>query len=143
MSTATSPSLDELIAKASFTSPGIGNNLTIRMAYRNQAVHLILGGTSAGGLPDHIAASVATVLKAAHSKRAAVDLSQCPMLPSVAIAFLVHYQKTAEEHGATRVLLYGVSQRIATLLGMIGLKDFFVIVPTESDMVAWYERNGV
>jgi anti-anti-sigma regulatory factor len=142
MSTATSASLDDLLAKAAFTSPGIGNNLTMRMAYRHQTVHLILGGTSAGGLPDHVATGVANVLKAAHSKRAAVDLSQCPMLPSVAIAFLVHYQKTAEENGAVKVLLYGVSQRIATLLGMIGLKDFFVIVPTEADMLAWYERNG-
>jgi anti-anti-sigma regulatory factor len=136
------PSLDDLIAKAAFTSPGIGNNLSLKMVNRSGAIQLVLSGASAGGLPDHALSNVVAVLVAAKNPRVAVDLHACPILPSVAIAFLVQFQKSADEAGASKVVLFGVSPRVTTLLGMIGMKDFFVIVPTEADMVAWFDAHG-
>ena len=137
-----SPTLDDLIARAQYTCPGLGNNLGIRMVLRGGVLQLVMSGASAGSIPEELNEQVSAVLRMAQAKRVAVDLSQCPVLPSVAIAFLVYFQKAAEDCGARKVVLYSVSPRIVTVLGMIGMRDFFVIVANEADMVRWFENNG-
>jgi len=63
-------------------------------------------------------------------------------LPSVVLAYIVFFQKTAEESQVPKVVMYGVSPRVATLLKMIGMADFFAVVPKAEDVAGWYASQG-
>ena len=130
-----------LLEKARFHSTGIGSNLVIGMAWQNPILTLRIRGSSSDNLPESFTSAVAQVLRAIKARRVAVDLAGCDSLPSVILAFLVFFQKTAEDQGSSKVVLYGVNQRIRTVIKMIGMMDFFVLQPDEAAMQAWYAKS--
>lgn len=133
-------SIATLLAKARFESSGIGSNLIIGLAWQDPVLSLKIRGSSSDNLPDTFTSAVAQALRGIMARRVAVDLAGCDSLPSVILAFLVFFQKTAEEKGSSKVVLYGVNQRIRTVIKMVGMLDFFVLQPDEAAMQAWFAK---
>ena len=133
-------SIDTLISKARFESTGIGSNLVIGLAWQDPVLTLKIRGSSSDNLPDSFTSAVAQALRGLKARWVAVDLAGCDSLPSVILAFLVFFQKTAEEQGASKVVLFGVNQRIRTVIKMIGMLDFFVLQPDKAAMEAWFAK---
>jgi anti-anti-sigma regulatory factor len=134
-------SINTLLAKARFESSGIGSNLVIGLAWQEPVLTLKIRGSSSDNLPDSFTSAIAQALRGVKSRHVAVDLTGCDSLPSVILAFLVFFQKTAEEQGASKVVLYGVNQRIRTVIKMIGMLDFFVLQNDEAAMQAWFAKG--
>ncbi len=132
--------IEALLAKARFRSTGIGSNLELRLEWQDPLLLLRVTGASSDGLPDQFTNSVGQAFRTLKPKSAAVDLSACQSLPSVILAFLVFFQKNAEENGSSKVVLYGVNPRIQTVIKMIGMLDFFVLLPDEAAMRAWFAK---
>ena len=130
--------ISTLLAKARFESSGIGSNLAISLAWQDPVLTLKIRGSSSDNLPDSFTSAVAQALRGIKPRRVAVDLTGSDSLPSVILAFLVFFQKTAEDQGSSKVVLYGVNQRIRTVIKMIGMLDFFVLQPDEAAMQAWF-----
>ncbi len=130
--------LDALLDKARFKSVGIGSNLVLEFTWEEPLLTLRVTGTSSDTLPDSFTAAVNNLLATLRPPQVAVDLSTCQSLPSVILAFLVYFQKTGEDHGASKVVLYGVNPRIQTVIKMIGMIDFFVIQPDLANTKAWF-----
>ncbi len=129
----TSPAdLHSLLSRARFTSTGIGSNLSLHLEWSEPLLVLRVSGTSSDALPDAFTAAVATAIRTVRPARAAVDLTACQSLPSVILAFLVYFQKTFEEHGTGKVVLFGANPRILTVIKMIGMLDFFLLLPDEA-----------
>ena len=132
--------IEALLAKARFHSTGIGSNLELRLEWQDPLLLLRVTGASSDGLPDQFTNAVGQAFRTLKPKSAAVDLSGCQSLPSVILAFLVFFQKNAEENGSSKVVLYGVNPRIQTVIKMIGMLDFFVLLPDEAAMRAWLAK---
>ena len=138
---AADPAVLEILNRASHRSTGIGSNQILSCRFDGTCLTLQVVGSSSDTLPDRLAQGVVEAFAALKPRRAAIDLSAVPSMPSVVLAFLVFFQKTAEEHGVPKVVLYGVSPRVMTLLKMIGMADFFVSVADEAAMRAWYDTH--
>jgi anti-anti-sigma regulatory factor len=136
------PSLTEILAKATFRSTGIGTNLVISWRYADDLLTMRIEGSSSDALPDRLAQSTAGLFAHLRPRRAAIDLTAVQSLPSVVLAYIVYFQKTAEETQVPKVVLYGVSPRVSTLLKMIGMADFFAVVPKADDVAGWYSSQG-
>ena len=134
-------SINSLLAKARFESSSIGSNLNIGLMWQDSVLTLKIRGSSSDNLPDTFTSAVAQALRGIKARQVAVDLAGSDSLPSVILAFLVFFQKTAEDHGSSKVVLYGVNQRIRTLIKMIGMLDFFVLQNDEAAMHAWFANN--
>jgi anti-anti-sigma regulatory factor len=117
--------LDSLIAKASFQSIGLGSNLSLHFDWDGEVLILRIAGTSSDPLPDSFANAVTNLCRTIKTTHAAIDLTACQSLPSVILAFLVFFQKTVEEHGAGKVVMFAANPRIRTVIKMIGMQDFF------------------
>jgi anti-anti-sigma regulatory factor len=141
--TAVDPATTALLAQASHRSSGPGSNQVLECRFADDCLTLCVSGTSSDALPNRLAEGVAQAFKGLKPRRAAIDLTACQTLPSVVLAFLVYFQKTAEEHGVPKVVLFGVSPRVTTVLKMIGMADFFASVPDEAAMKSWYEQHGM
>lgn len=131
---------DPLLAKARYHSVGIGTNLQVWLERKDNVLLLRITGTSSDTLPDSFTGAVEQVMQTLRPPYAAVDLSGSQSLPSVMLAFLVFFQKTAEANGAKKVVLYNANSRILTVIKMIGMLDFFVIKPDEAAMRAWFAQ---
>ncbi len=140
--TAAQPSVAEVLSRASHRSTGFGTNQVLSCRLTDGCLTLRVEGSSSDALPDRLAQGVLEAFQILKPRRAAVDLSAVQTLPSVVLAFLVYFQKTADEHGVAKVLLFGVSPRVTTLLKMIGMADFFVTVADEAAVSAWYDQHG-
>jgi len=136
------PRLSEILAKATFRSTGIGTNLVISWKFDDGLLTMRVEGSSSDALPDRLAQSTSDLFAQVRPRRAAIDLSAVQSLPSVVLAYIVFFQKTAEESQVPKVVMYGVSPRVATLLKMIGMADFFAVVPKAEDVAGWYASQG-
>ncbi len=129
-----------LLQKATYRSAGLGTNLTLRHELEDNCLRLKVSGSASDTLPETFTDAVTVLFKELRPARAAVDLTTCATLPSVILAFLVFWQKTAEECGCPKVVLYGVNPRILTMIKMIGMFDFFAVVTDEAAMRAWFAK---
>ncbi len=136
------PSLTEILAKAAFRSTGIGTNLVISWRYADELLTMRIEGSSSDALPDRLAQCTTGLFAHLRPRRAAIDLTAVQSLPSVVLAYIVFFQKTAEESQVPKVVLYGVSPRVSTLLKMIGMAEFFAVVPGADDVAGWYISQG-
>ena len=132
--------IESLLAKARFQSTGIGSNLVLQHEWAEPLLTLHVSGASSDTLPDSFTSAVGQMFRVLKPRQAAVDLTECQSLPSVILAFLVYFQKTAEENGSEKVVLYGVNPRILTVIKMIGMLDFFIVQPDTAAMRAWFAR---
>ena len=130
-----------LLQKATYRSAGLGTNLTLRHELADDCLKLLVSGSASDTLPETFTDSVTALFTKIRPTQAAVDLTTCTTLPSVILAFLVFWQKTAEECGCPKVVLYGVNPRILTMIKMIGMFDFFAVVADEAAMRAWYAQG--
>jgi anti-anti-sigma regulatory factor len=137
------PSLTAVLAQASYRSSGLGANQVLACRFADGCLTLRVEGSSSDALPDRLAQGVKDAFATLKPRRAAIDVSACQTLPSVVLAFLVYFQKTADEHGVPKVVLYGVSPRVATVLKMIGMADFFATVADEAAMKKWYDDRNL
>lgn len=64
-----------------------------------------------------------------------VDLAEVPYMDSAALGTLVHAHISCA-HGAHRLVLSGVSERVMTLLRVTNVDKVFVIYPTFADALA-------
>jgi ABC-type transporter Mla MlaB component len=130
-----------LLQKATYRSVGLGTNLTLRHELQGDCLKLLVSGSASDTLPESFTDSVTALFTTVRPAQAAVDLTTCSTLPSVILAFLVFWQKTAEECGCPKVVLYGVNPRILTMIKMIGMFDFFAVVADDAAMRAWYAKG--
>ena len=131
------PALDTLLTKARFQSTGLGSNLAMRFDWDGSVLTLRISGTSSDPLPDSFAHAVTNLARGVRPIHTAVDLSESQALPSVILAFLVFFQKTVEENGSDKVVMFAANPRIQTVIKMIGMLDFFVLKPDEASARAW------
>ena len=129
--------IEDLLIRATYRSTGIGSTLHLHHTWRDNTVVVHITGASSEGLPESFTIAVGNLFAGLRPPFAAIDLSACASLPSVILAFLVYFQKTAGEHGTKKVVLYGANNRILTVIKMIGMLDFFVIQPNEAAMKSW------
>ena len=108
----------------------------MRHEIRDASLRLIIQGSTSSAIPDEFTNAISHLFAELKPKRAVIDLTACPHLASVMLALLVFYQKHAEEHGAGKVLILGANARIATMIRMIGMADFFTLVPDEKALSA-------
>ncbi len=129
--------IEDLLTKAVYRSTGIGSTLHIHHTWRENTLVVHINGASSEGLPESFTIAVSNLFAGLRPPFGAIDLSTCASLPSVILAFLVFFQKTASEHGTRKVVLYGANNRILTVIKMIGMLDFFIIQPNETAMKIW------
>ena len=129
--------LPDLLGRASHRSATIGSNLSLHHSWRDGRLVVHISGSASDVLPEQFTQAVTNLFAHLRPTHAAIDLSACQSLPSVVLAFLVFYQKTATDHGGRKTVLYGANPRILTVIKMIGMLDFFVIKPDEAAMKAW------
>ena len=134
--------IDQLLAKAAYSSSGIGTNLHLHLARKDEVLVLHITGSSSDSLPESFTGAVEQVLAALRPAHAAVDLSNSQSLPSVILAFLVFFQKNAEANGAGKVILFGANTRILTVIKMIGMLDFFIIKQDADAMKAFISARA-
>lgn len=134
--------IEDLLAKATYRSTGIGSSLHVYHTLRANTLVVHITGASTEGLLESFTGAVSNLFAAVRPKFAAIDLSACSSLPSVILAFLVFFQKTAGEHGTKKVVLYGANTRIMTVIKMIGMHEFFVFQPDAAAMQEWCASHG-
>jgi anti-anti-sigma regulatory factor len=135
-------SIDTQLAAAVFTTSSTSGPCVMRHVWRDNCLVLEIKGSSSTNFSDEFTDAVANLFRVLKPRRAAVDLSGTDHLPSVMLAFLVYFQKNAAEHGCAKVVLYGASARITTMIRMIGMADFFHNVPDADAAKAWFDSIG-
>lgn len=137
----TNPASDALLRAASFSTTTHGSPCSLHHELRRDRLVLVVKGSTSTALPEAFTEAVVQLFSTLHPKHVSIDLSGCPSLHSVMLAFLVYFQKLAEEHGAGKVVLHGVNPRIATMIKMIGMSDFFVVVRDDAEADAHFLRH--
>lgn len=133
---------EQLLAKAVFSASSGHEACALRHELIDGCLYLRVRGTTTSTFPDQFTDAVSELFKAVRPPFAAVDLSACTNLPSVMLAFLVFFQKNAEENGARKVALFGVTPRIQTMIKMIGMAEFFSLVPDQAAVQELMRRCG-
>ena len=121
---------NDALSQATHLVPGCA----MRHEFRDACLRLIIQGSTSSAIPDEFTNAISRLFTELKPSRAVIDLTACPHLASVMLALLVFYQKHAEEHGAGKVLILGANPRIATMIRMIGMADFFTLVPDEKTL---------
>ena len=134
--------LEDLLKSADYRSTGIGSNLHVFHTFREKTLVVHISGASSEGLLESFTVAVSQLFAGVRPQFAAIDLTACSTLPSIILAFLVFFQKTAGEHGTKKVVLYGANNRIMTVIKMIGMQDFFIFQPTETAMKEWFAQQA-
>lgn len=133
--------LEDLLKRTDYRSTGIGSNLRVFHTFRDNTLVVHVSGASSEGLLESFTTAVSSLFAGVRPQFAAIDLTACSSLPSVILAFLVFFQKTAGEHGAKKVVLFGANNRILTVIKLIGMQDFFIFQPTETAMKEWCAKQ--
>lgn len=130
-----------LIKSASFTSSAMSGACALHHEWLDGRLVLHIKGSTSTALPETFTDAVAHLFSALRPRQVAIDLSACASLHSVMLAFLVFFQKQADENGAGKVVLYAVSPRIATMIKMIGMSDFFIVVKDAAAVDEHFRRT--
>lgn len=135
------PDIPALIKSATFTSSAMGGACSLHHDWRDGRLVLHVKGSTSTALPESFTDAVARIFAQLRPRQVAIDLSACASLHSVMLAFLVFFQKQADEHGAGKVVLYGVSPRITTMIKMIGMSDFFAVARDAAAVDEHFRQN--
>lgn len=130
-----------LIKSASFTSSAMSGACSLHHEWLDGRLVLHIKGSTSTALPETFTDAVSQLFRDLRPRQVAIDLSACASLHSVMLAFLVFFQKQADENGAGKVVLYAVSPRIATMIKMIGMSDFFVVAKDAAAVDEHFRRT--
>jgi len=131
-----SPDLDLFLAQARFSGIHLGAAYCMSLALRQDHLYLVIEGSMTQHIPDEFTDTVEAGLTLMPTARLVVDLTKTTHISSVTIAYLVSYVKHAQGRGQKQVPLLRANARIATLVKMVGLNDFFVHCANEAEVAA-------
>ncbi len=128
--------LDLFLTKARFSGIHLGAAYCMSLAQRQGHMYLVIDGSMTQHIPDEFSDTVEAGLTLMPTAKLVVDLTKATHISSVTIAYLVSFVKHAQGRGQKKVPLLRANARIATLVKMVGLNDFFVHCANEAEVAA-------
>jgi anti-anti-sigma regulatory factor len=140
------PALDanqeQLLRDARFAGIAGDHRFAMSLEWRLDVLHLVIDGVNTQAVPDVFVAKVEAAVAALHKPPAAIDFTKCVHLSSMVLAYLVHFIKLTRQGTTGKLPVYGANARVQTLLKMVGLTDFFVVVPDAAGAAAYHAKNA-
>ena len=93
-------------------------------------------------IPEDFADQVIDLLHDHFSPRVMLDLDECEYISSSALGYLVRFFREASVRGR-QVLALQPSERIASLLEILGLDEIIIMVDDEEAALRFYESQGI
>ncbi len=122
------------LAKVRFAGVYHDAPFALSLALRDGVLFLVLEGALTQNLPDSFVLGVERAAALVPTAKLAADVSKATHIASVMIAYLVSVVKLAQNRGQKALPLLQPSQRIVTLVKMVGLLELFTLAPTEADL---------
>jgi anti-anti-sigma regulatory factor len=136
------PAQDQLIREARFAGIAGDHRFAMSLEWRQDILHLVIEGAVTQALPDAFMNKVDQAVTALGRPPSAIDFTRCVHLSSMVLAYLVSFIKLTRQNASARIPVYGANARVQTLLKMVGLTDFFVMVPDAAAAAAHHAKAG-
>jgi len=136
------PTQELLLRDARFAGIAGDHRFAMSLEWRQDILHLVIDGVNTQAVPDVFVAKVEAAVAALGKPRSAIDFTKCVHLSSMVLAYLVHFIKLTRQGPTGKLPVYGANARVQTLLKMVGLTDFFMVVPDAAAAAAYFAKGA-
>jgi len=127
----TNADLDQLLQEARWEGPKHDERYEMFLQRRDDLICLVVAGKVLQPVPSEFSKRLESIFARTTDAKVIIDLTSCTYLASAALGFLVEFFHIVTSNGAS-VVLMRPNDRVRAIISLLGLNQFFTLVPDEA-----------